>query len=105
MNKVNLYGLYNEQNNLWLLVFNSISHERSQLSTRRVIPYLCEPIFRTDTVHHVRIVLVPRREETPPNIQCYADDTQLYLSFGSDLTTSQDEVVFAMEGCVSDIRA
>ena len=44
-------------------------------------------------------------EKHLPNIQCYADDTQLYLSFRSDLTTSQDKAVLSMERCISDIRA
>ena len=40
-----------------------------------------------------------------PNIQCYAGDTQSYLSFRPDSTTSQDKAVFSMERCISDIRA
>ena len=32
-------------------------------------------------------------------------DTQLYLSLRPDSTTSQDEAVFSMERCISDIRA
>ena len=40
-----------------------------------------------------------------PNVHCYADDTQLYLSFkpGSDVT--QLAAVKAMDNCISDIRA
>ena len=40
-----------------------------------------------------------------PNIQCYADDSQLYLSFRPDSIKSQDEAVSSMERCISDIRA
>ena len=40
-----------------------------------------------------------------PNIQCYADDTQLYLSFRPDSTRSQDEAVSSMERCISYICA
>ena len=34
---------------------------------------------------------------------CYADDTQLYLSFKPD-STSQDQVLLAMENCIEKIR-
>ena len=40
-----------------------------------------------------------------PDAQGYADDTQLYLSFRRDSTSSQEEALRALEGCVADIRA
>ena len=52
------------------------------------------------------MALLPCREKTPTKHSiCYANDTQLYLSFRSDLTTSQDKAVLSMERCISDIRA
>ena len=38
-----------------------------------------------------------------PSVQCYADDTQLYLSFKPN-STSQDQVLHAMENCIEKIR-
>ena len=35
---------------------------------------------------------------------CFADDTQLYLSFKPNSPTDQAEVVCAMERCISDLR-
>ena len=40
-----------------------------------------------------------------PDAQGYADDTQLYLSFRRDSTSSQEEALRALEDCVADIRA
>ena len=39
-----------------------------------------------------------------PNVHCFADDTQLYLSFRPDDQASQDVAVAAMEACIRDIR-
>ena len=35
---------------------------------------------------------------------CFADDTQLYLSFKPDSPTDQAEAVCAMERCIGDLR-
>ena len=37
-------------------------------------------------------------------MHCFADDTQLYLSFKSDDKSSLDEAISAMNGCISDLR-
>ena len=39
-----------------------------------------------------------------PNVHCFADDTQLYLSFRPDDQASQDAAVAAMEACIRDVR-
>ena len=38
------------------------------------------------------------------NVHCFADDTQLYLSFKSDDKSSLDEAISAMNSCISDLR-
>ena len=42
-------------------------------------------------------------EHELPSAHCYADDTQLYLSFKPN-STSQDQVLQAMENCIEKIR-
>jgi len=39
-----------------------------------------------------------------PDVHCFADDTQLYLSFKPDSATDQAEAVRAMENCIDDLR-
>ena len=39
-----------------------------------------------------------------PNVHCFADDKQLYLSFKSDDKSSVDEAISAMNRCISDLR-
>ncbi|KAL9958025.1 hypothetical protein ACROYT_G034986 [Oculina patagonica] len=39
-----------------------------------------------------------------PDAHCFADDTQLYLSFNPNSPTDQSEAVCTMERCISDLR-
>ena len=39
-----------------------------------------------------------------PNAHCFADDTQLYLSFDPNSPTDQAMALEAMERCISDLR-
>ena len=38
-----------------------------------------------------------------PQAHCFAEDTQLYLSFRADDHNGQDELLRAMEGCIHDL--
>ena len=40
-----------------------------------------------------------------PEAHCYADDTQLYVSFKPGEVNAQDEAIRAMENCIKDIRS
>ena len=39
-----------------------------------------------------------------PDVHCFADDTQLYLSFKSNSSADQAEAVRAIESCIHDLR-
>ena len=45
-----------------------------------------------------------RVQDHLPNAHCFADDTQLYLSFDPNGPTDQAMVLEAMERCISDLR-
>ena len=40
-----------------------------------------------------------------PSIHCYANDSQLYLSFCPNASVSQDVALTRMESCIDDIRS
>ena len=50
------------------------------------------------------VVYASRRQDRLPNAHCFADDTQLYLSFDPNSPTDQAMALEAMERCISDLR-
>ena len=43
-------------------------------------------------------------DKHPPGIHCYADDSQLYLSFCPNASVNQAVALARMESCINDIR-
>ena len=75
--------------------------------TKRVIIWLqmtyiqlhSRPIGETTVLRSIFDII----QEHPPSVHCYADDTQLYVSFSPNDETGQTEAIEAMERCIEVI--
>ena len=71
---------------------------------------LCQIISTWTVVFHNAPALDPYYSQFTiikkhlPNVHCFNDDTQLYLSFQSDDKSSVDEAISVMNRCISDLR-
>ena len=44
-------------------------------------------------------------ERHPPQVHCYADDTQLYVFFSSNQSAAADAAIKSMTACISDVKS
>jgi hypothetical protein len=54
------------------------------------------------TIYTRKLVTIVRRHL--PKVHCYADDTQLYVSFSPDSSASMELALNSMTNCLADIR-
>ena len=56
-------------------------------------------------VQRIKLLLVFEIVKTYlPEVHCYGDDTQAYISFSSNLKSDPFLAIKSMENCISDIR-
>ena len=68
----------------------------------------CRPLFKnhkTIIKKYVLSQLIEIIKSHLPKIHCYADDTQVYISFSPNDRAEQLPVVRSMEDCIRDIRS